>query len=79
MVQGMDIDMIVPQHGRPIQGKAGVQRFIDWIRQLECGADLLIGPGRFREGLRLVADNTPRVPRPQVPSVPRSNPFEGVG
>jgi hypothetical protein len=75
----MDIEMIVPQHGRPIQGKPGVQRFIDWVRQLECGSDLMTGPGRFREGLRLVADNAPRMSRPQVASAPRSNPFEGVG
>lgn len=79
MVQGMDIDMIVPQHGRPIQGKAGVQRFIDWIRQLECGIDLMNGPGRFREGPRLVADNAPRGVRPLAPNLPRTNPFEGVG
>lgn len=79
MVQGMDIEMIVPQHGRPIQGRAGVQRFIEWIRQLECGIDLMSGPGRFRDGPRLVADNPARATRPLAPSVPRTNPFEGVG
>ncbi len=79
MVQGMDIEMIVPQHGRPIQGKPGVLRFIDWIRNLECGTDLMTGPGRFREGTRSVADAKPRGPRVQVLHPPRSNPFEGVG
>ena len=76
-VQHLDIDMIVPQHGRPMQGKAAVQRFIDWIRHLECGVDLMTGPGKFREATRLVADNSQRATRPTL--VARSNPFEGVG
>jgi len=76
-VQHLDIDMIVPQHGRPMQGKAAVQRFIDWIRHLECGVDLMTGPGKFREATRLVADNSQRAIRPTL--VARSNPFEGVG
>lgn len=46
MVDGMAIDQIVPQHGRPMRGDA-VPRFIEWIRQLACGPDLLVGPGRF--------------------------------
>jgi flavorubredoxin len=50
MVQGMDIEMIVPQHGRPIRGTPGVKRFIDWIRQLQCGTDLMVSPGVFRGG-----------------------------
>lgn len=48
MVARMDIEMIVPQHGRPIGGKPAVARFIKWIRDLQCGADLLTGPGEFR-------------------------------
>lgn len=81
MVQNMDIEMIVPQHGRPISGHAAVQRFIDWIRHLECGTDLMIAPGRFREGLRVVAENSaPRIPKIQVAApAPHTNPFEGVG
>jgi flavorubredoxin len=79
MVKDLDIDMIVPQHGRPMKGKA-VARFIDWIRHLECGTDLMTGPGRFREGLRLVSDNATKGPRAQVGAVaPKANPFEGVG
>jgi flavorubredoxin len=41
MVREMDIDMIVPQHGRPFKGKAMIAQFLDWISQLECGVDLL--------------------------------------
>ena len=41
MARGMDIEMIVPQHGRPFAGKAMVKRFIDWVEQLECGVDRL--------------------------------------
>jgi flavorubredoxin len=41
MVRGMDVDMMVPQHGRPFQGRAMVHRFLDWISELPCGVDLL--------------------------------------
>jgi flavorubredoxin len=44
-VAPMDIEMIVPQHGRPIEGKAAVRRFIDWVRELKCGMDLMTVPG----------------------------------
>ena len=37
----LDIDMIVPQHGPPIAGAANVRRFLDWMSDLRCGADLL--------------------------------------
>ncbi len=46
-VADMDIDMIVPQHGRPIGGKAAVRRFIDWVRELQCGMDLMAASGDF--------------------------------
>ncbi|MCB1599408.1 MAG: MBL fold metallo-hydrolase [Xanthomonadales bacterium] len=46
-VARLDIEMIVPQHGRPIGGKAAVQRFIDWVRELQCGMDLMTAPGEF--------------------------------
>ncbi len=36
MASGMDIDMIVPQHGRALVGKA-VREFI----RLQCGIDLM--------------------------------------
>lgn len=41
MARKMDIEMIVPQHGRPFKGKAMVDTFIDWISGLECGVDLM--------------------------------------
>lgn len=40
MAAGMDIDMIVPQHGRAMVGKA-VREFIQWIAELQCGVDLM--------------------------------------
>jgi len=40
MVSGLDIDMIVPQHGRPMAGKA-IEEFIAWISNLQCGIDLM--------------------------------------
>lgn len=40
MVRGLDIKMLVPQHGRSFEGKA-IGQFIDWIEQLECGIDLM--------------------------------------
>ena len=40
MVRTLDIDMIVPQHGSPLRGKA-VQEFIEWAERLECGIDLM--------------------------------------
>lgn len=41
MVRTMDVEMIVPQHGRPIQGKVMINRFLDWVSDLDCGIDLL--------------------------------------
>ena len=40
MVRGLDIHMIVPQHGSPMKGPA-VREFIEWAERLECGIDLL--------------------------------------
>ena len=40
MARELDIDMIVPQHGRCMIGKA-VEQFIDWIEGLQCGTDLM--------------------------------------
>ncbi|SEL80163.1 Metallo-beta-lactamase superfamily protein [Atopomonas hussainii] len=48
MVRRMDVEMIVPQHGRPFVGKAMITAFLDWISRLECGIDLL-GPEHFRQ------------------------------
>ena len=40
MVRELDIEMIVPQHGRCFSGRA-VTELIDWISTLECGLDLM--------------------------------------
>ncbi len=39
MVRSMDVEMIVPQHGRPFYGKEMINQFLDWVEQLECGID----------------------------------------
>lgn len=39
MVRGMDVDMMVPQHGRYFVGREVVHAFLDWIQDLECGID----------------------------------------
>lgn len=41
MVRGLDIEQIVPQHGRRFVGKAMCNRLIDWLEQLDCGIDLM--------------------------------------
>ena len=40
MVRSLDIEMIAPQHGAYFEGKAMVNRFIDWCDQLQCGLDI---------------------------------------
>lgn len=40
-VRTLDIDMMVPQHGKPIVGKAHINDFLNWFEQLECGVDCL--------------------------------------
>lgn len=40
MVSGLEIDMIVPQHGRAMIGKA-IPEFISWMSELRCGVDLM--------------------------------------
>lgn len=39
MVRGMDVEMIVPQHGRIFKGKKMVAEFLNWIEDLPCGVD----------------------------------------
>ncbi|MEW8563449.1 MAG: MBL fold metallo-hydrolase, partial [Candidatus Thiodiazotropha sp.] len=41
MVRQLEIEMIVPQHGRAFAGKKVVNEFINWIDGLECGVDLV--------------------------------------
>lgn len=40
MVRGMDLSMMVPQHGRYFVGKEAIGAFLGWIERLECGVDL---------------------------------------
>lgn len=40
MARQLDISMLVPQHGAPIQGQKAIQEFFDWIENLMCGIDL---------------------------------------
>ena len=39
MVRQLELEMIVPQHGRALVGKA-IPQFIDYIEKLQCGLDL---------------------------------------
>lgn len=41
MVRQLDIEQIVPQHGRRFVGKAMCGRLIDWLEGLDCGIDLM--------------------------------------
>lgn len=41
MVAQMDVQMIVPQHGKPLAGRVMVAQFLKWIANLRCGTDLM--------------------------------------
>jgi len=41
MIRKLDVEMIVPQHGRPFQGKEMINQFLNWFENLECGIDLV--------------------------------------
>jgi flavorubredoxin len=41
MVRGMDVEMMVPQHGRWFKGRDAIHAFLDWIVDLECGTDIM--------------------------------------
>jgi flavorubredoxin len=41
MVRQMDVESIVPQHGKAFKGKKMVNQFLDWIEHLPCGIDLM--------------------------------------
>lgn len=41
MIRAMDVEMIVPQHGKPFKGRDMVLKFLDWFEELECGIDKL--------------------------------------
>lgn len=41
MVREMDVEWIVPQHGKSFRGKEMVNQFLDWVEILPCGVDLM--------------------------------------
>ena len=41
MIRQLDVEMIVPQHGRPFVGKQMVEKFLNWFEELKCGIDLM--------------------------------------
>jgi flavorubredoxin len=41
MARQLDLDWLVPQHGRPLKGRQAITQFFDWIEELECGTDLV--------------------------------------
>ena len=41
MIRQLDIEWLIPQHGRPFKGKVMIERFLNWISRLQCGVDLL--------------------------------------
>lgn len=41
MVRQLDIKMIVPQHGAIFKGRDIVNKFIEWVENLEIGVDLI--------------------------------------
>jgi flavorubredoxin len=41
MVRQLDVEVLVPQHGRYFVGKPMIRRFLDWIENLQCGVDLM--------------------------------------
>ncbi len=40
-VRKLDVEMIIPQHGRPFMGKERIAEFLAWFENLECGVDLM--------------------------------------
>jgi flavorubredoxin len=53
MIRELAPEWIVPQHGLPMRG-AAIPAFLDWLEQLDCGADLL-GPADYRLPRQLAA------------------------
>ncbi len=41
MARNLDIETIAPQHGAIMTGKENVNRFINWVDNLECGTSLM--------------------------------------
>ena len=41
MVRELDVQAIIPQHGRGLVGEQVVADFLSWVEELECGVDLM--------------------------------------
>lgn len=41
MIRQLDVEMIVPQHGKAFVGKEMINHFLSWLENLACGVDLL--------------------------------------
>jgi len=41
MIRKLDVEMIVPQHGKAFKGQEMIEQFLDWAEDLQCGIDLL--------------------------------------
>jgi flavorubredoxin len=41
MVRQLDVEWMVPQHGRSFKGKPMVEAFLNWIERIDCGVDLM--------------------------------------
>jgi hemerythrin-like domain-containing protein/glyoxylase-like metal-dependent hydrolase (beta-lactamase superfamily II) len=41
MVSDLEIDAIAPQHGPIMKGPDMVARFLEWVRRIECGIDVM--------------------------------------
>ena len=41
MIRGLDVEWIIPQHGRSFKGKEMVELFLKWVEKLSCGIDLM--------------------------------------
>lgn len=66
MARQLDVRMLVPQHGAPIEGRQAIGQFFDWVESLSCGIDLFderayqlpaaridAASGKLQPGLRL--------------------------
>lgn len=40
-VRQLPVEMMVPQHGKRLEGRATFDEFLDWIEKLSCGVDLI--------------------------------------
>jgi len=41
MVRQLDLEWVVPQHGRSFKGKEIIDEFLNWLEELQCGIDLM--------------------------------------